>query len=81
MSVTLCDVDRFRPEHLHQLAKGPLTYILRTAFGRTDGRDVYSVMISVPMIVFLGVGTQLRRHQVLSRRPNAGARGGVSFSG
>ena len=76
MSVTLCNIDRFRLGHLHKLAKGPLSYILRTASGRTDGRDVYGVMRQVPMIVSFGVGTQLRRRQVLSRRPNAGARGG-----
>jgi len=52
------------------------SYILRTGSGRTDGRDVYGVIRRVPSIVVFGVGTQLPRQPVMTRRPNAGAGGG-----
>ena len=60
MFVALCDVDPLRPEYFHMLAQGSISYILQTASGRMDGRDVYGVMRWIPMIVFFAVGTQLQ---------------------
>ena len=52
-SVTLCDIDRFGSNHLHKLARGLSSYILRTGSGRMDGRDVYGVMKRAPMTISL----------------------------
>jgi len=41
-----------------------------------DGRDVYGNIGCVPFIVVFGVGTKLPRWPVMTRRPNASARGG-----
>ena len=41
-----------------------------------DGRDEYGVIISVSLIVVVGVGMQLPRRPVMTRRPKAGAGGG-----
>ena len=41
-----------------------------------DGCDVYGVIRCVQSIVVFGVGTQLPRRPVMSRRPNAEAGGG-----
>jgi len=56
--------------------RGLPTYTLRTGSGRTDGRDVYSVIRCVALIVVFGVGTQLPRRSVMTRRPHARAGGG-----
>jgi len=52
-SVTLCDVDRFGSNHLHRLAKGLPSYILRTGSGRRDGRNVYGVTRRASMTMSL----------------------------
>jgi len=52
-SVTLCDIHRFGSNHLHKLAKGLPSYILRTGSGRTDGRDVYRAMMRARMSISL----------------------------
>ena len=52
-SVTLCDVDRSGSNHLHKLAKGLPSDILRTGSGLTDGRDVYGVTRRAPMTMSL----------------------------
>jgi len=52
-SVTLSDVDRSGSNHLHKLAKGVPSYILRTGSGQTDGRDVYWVTRRVLMTMSL----------------------------
>jgi len=75
-SVTLCAIVRFTRLHLHRVPEGLATYILGTGSGRTDGLDVYSVIMWVPLIVVFGVGTQLPRRPVTTRCPNAGAGGG-----
>jgi len=75
-SVTLCAVLRFTCFHLHKVPEGLPSHIPRTGSGRTDGRDVYGVIRWVPSIVVLGVGTQLPRRPVMTRRPNAGAGAG-----
>jgi len=67
---------RFTYFHLHKVPEGVPSYILRTGPGRTDGRDIYGVIRCVPLIVVFGVGTQLPRRPVMTRRPNAGAGGG-----
>jgi len=61
--------------HLHKVPGGPPSYILRTGSSRTDGRDVYGVIRCVPLILVFGVGTQLPRRLVITRRPNTGAGG------
>jgi len=58
------------------MPEGLPLYILRTGPGRTDGRDVSGAIRGVPLIVVFGVGTQLPRRPVITRRPNAGAGGG-----
>jgi len=75
-SVTLCVLVRFTCLHLHKVPGGLPSYILGTGSGRTDGRDVYGVIGCVPSIVVIGVGTQLPRRPVMTRRSNAGAGGG-----
>ena len=80
VSVTLCAVVRVTCFHLHKVPEGLPSYILRTGSGRTDGRDVYGVIRYVPLIVVFGVGTQLPRRPVMTRRPNAGAGGGCYLS-
>jgi len=65
MFVTFCDVNQCHQEHLHMLAKGYLSYILRTASGRTDSHDVNDTMRFVPMIESVDVGAPLRRRLVL----------------
>ena len=80
VSVTLCAVVRFTCFHLHKVPGGLPSYILRTGSGRTDGRDVYGVISCVPFVVVFGVGTQLPRRPVMTRRPNAGAGGGCYLS-
>jgi len=73
---------RHRPIHLlpvHKVPEGLPSYILRTGSGRTGGRDVYGVIGCIPLIVVFGVGTQLPRQPVMTRRPNAGAGGGCSL--
>jgi len=76
VSVTLCAVVQFTCLHLHKVSDGPPSYIPRTGSGPTDGRDVYGVLRCVPLTVVFGVGTQLPRRLVSTRRPNAGAGGG-----
>jgi len=81
VSVTSCAIVRFTWFHLHKVPEGLPSYILRTGSGRPDGRDVYGVIKYVLLIVVFGVGTQLPRRPVMTRRPNAWAGGGVlSFS-
>ena len=75
-SVTLYAVARFTCLYLHKVPGGLPSYILRTGSGRTDGRDVLGVITCVPLMVVFGVGTQLPRRPVMTRRPNAGAGGG-----
>jgi len=58
---------------MHKVPGGLPSYIRQTGSGRTDGRDVYGVIRCVPLIVVFGVGTQLPRRPVMTRRPNAGA--------
>jgi len=76
VSVTLCALIRFICFHSHKVPEGLPLYILRRRSGRTDGRDVYGVIRCVPLIVVLGVGIQLPRRPVMTRRPNAGPGGG-----
>ena len=52
-SVALFDVDRSGSSHLHQLAQGLPSYILRTGSRRTDGRDIYGVTRRVLMTLSL----------------------------
>jgi len=59
VSVTLCPGVRFTCLHLHKVLGGHPSYILRTGSGRMDGRDIYGVIRSLPLIVVFGVGTQL----------------------
>ena len=75
-SVTLCDVDRFGLNHLHKLAKGLPSYILRMGSRRTDSRDVYGVTRRVLMTMSFGKGTQLRWGLPVLCCLNAGAGGG-----
>jgi len=73
VSLTLCAVVRFSSFNLPKVPGGLPSYIVRTGSGRTDGRDVYGVIGCVSLIVVFGVGTQLPRPPVMTRRPNAGA--------
>jgi len=75
VSVTLCAVVRFTCFHLHIVPEGLPPYMLPTESGRTDGRDVYGVIGCVPLIMGFGVGTQLHRCPVMTRRPKARAGG------
>ena len=76
VSVTLCAVVRFTCLYLHKVPEGFPSYILRTGSGWRDGRDLSGLIRCVPSIVLFGVGTQLPRWPVMTRRPNAGAGGG-----
>ena len=60
--------------------EGRTAYILRTGSGRMAGRDVYGVIRCVPLIVALGVQTQLPRWPVMMPRANAGAGEGCYLS-
>jgi len=63
---------RSLPLHLPELAASAQrsrSYILRKGSGRTDGREVYCVIRCVPIIMVLGVGTQLPRQPVMTCRP------------
>ena len=80
MSVTVCAVIRFTSFDLHKVLNGHPSYSLRTESGGMDSRDVYGVIGSVPSSVVFGVGRQLPRWPLMMRRPNAGARGVISFS-
>jgi len=73
VSVTLCAFVRFSCFHLHRVPRGLPSDTLRTGSGRTDGSDVYGVIRCVPLIVVMGVGTQLPRRSVMTPRPNSGA--------
>jgi len=76
LSSSVCNLMRCLPIPLLPLASGvrrsPLIYPANR-IRRTDGRDVYGVIRCVPFIVVFGVGTQLPRQPVMTRRPNAGA--------
>ena len=52
-SVTVCDVDRLGPNHLHRLAQGLPSYTLRVRSGQTDSRDIYGVTRRAPMSMSL----------------------------
>jgi len=43
-----------------------------------DGRDVYGVIRCIPVRLGFGIGTQLPRRPVMTRRSNAAA-GGVCY--
>jgi len=60
---------------MYKVPEGLPPYTLRTGSDQRDGREVYSVIRCVPLIVVFGVGTQLPRPPVMTRRPNAGAGG------
>ena len=79
-SVTLCDVDRFGFNHLHKLAKGLPSYILRTGSGRTDGRDVYGVTRRAPMTMSLVRGRNYGGVCRCSAVPTLVREGGVGLS-
>jgi len=79
-SVTLCDVDRFGSNHLHMLAKGLPSYILRTGSSRTDGRDVYGVTRRVPMTMYLVRGRNYGGVCRCSAVPTLVWEGGVGLS-
>ena len=79
-SVTLCDVDRFGSNHLHKLAKGLPSYILRTGSGRTDGHDVYGVTRRVPMTMSLVRGRNYGGVYRCSAVPTLVLEGGVGLS-
>ena len=79
-SVTLCDVGRFSSNHLHKLAKGLSSYILRTGSGRTDGRDVYRVTRRVPMTMSLVMGRNYSAVCRCSAVPTLVQEGGVGLS-
>jgi len=79
-SVTLCDVDRFGSNHLHKLAKGFPSYILRTGSGRTDGRDVYGVTRRAPMTLSLVRGRNYGGVCRCSAVPTLVREGGVGLS-
>ena len=64
-SVTLCNIDQFGSNHLHRLARGLHSYILRTGTGRTDGRNVYGVTVRVPMTLSLVKG---RNYEAVCRQ-------------
>jgi len=76
VSVTICAVVRFSPRYLHRLREGLPSYTLRKGSGQMDGCDVYGVIGCLRLIVVFGVGMQLLRRLVMTRRPNAGAGGG-----
>jgi len=76
VSVTLCAVARFTCPHLHKVPGGHPSDALRTGPCRTGGRDAYSVIGCVPLMVVFGVGTQLPRRPVMMRRSTTGAGGG-----
>jgi len=80
VSVTLCTVIRFTSFDLHKVLDSHPSYSLRTGSAGTDGHDVYGVIGSVPSIVVFGVGRQLPRWPLMTRRPNGGASGVISFS-
>jgi len=61
--------------YLHIVPGGLPSYILRTGSGRTVGGDVYSIIKCFLLIVVFGVGKQLLRQPVITRRSNAGAAG------
>jgi len=75
VSVTLRPVVRFTCLHLHTVPGHLPLYIPRTGSGRMEGHDVYGVLRCLQLIVVFGVGTQLPRQPVMTRRPNAGAGG------
>jgi len=79
-SVTLCDVDRYGSNHLHKLAKGLPSYILRTGSGRTDGRDVYGVTKRAPMTMSLLRGRNYGGVCRCSAVPTLVREGGVGLS-
>jgi len=79
-SITLCDVDRFGLNHLHKLAKGLPSYILRTGSGRTDGRNVYGVMRRAPITMFLVRGRNYGGFCRCSAVPTLVWEGGVGLS-
>ena len=79
-SVTLCDIDRFVSNHLHKLARGLPSYILRTGSGRTDGRDVYGVMRRAPMTMSLVRGRNYGGICRYSAVPTLVREGGVGLS-
>jgi len=75
MSATTCAVVRFTCLHLYMVRQGLPSYILQTRSGRMDGRDLYGV-IGFPKLLVFGVGMQLPRCLVMTRRRNAAARSG-----
>jgi len=79
-SVTLCDVHRFGSNHLHKLAIGLPSYILRTRSGRTDGRDVYGVTRRAPMTMSLVRGRNYGGVCRCSAVPTMVREGGVALS-
>ena len=79
-SVTLYDVDRLGSNHLHKLAKGLSSYILRTGSGRTDGRDVYGVTRRAPMTMSLVRGRNYGGVCRCSAVPTLVREGGVGLS-
>ena len=80
MVVTQCDVVRLGCFHLHQVLWGPLSYILPTRTGWTDGRDIYGVASRVLFSYVFGVGTELPPGRIVTYCPKVGAGGGVLLS-
>jgi len=79
-------VDGFTPSYFPDLAEGPLLYILRTGSGRTDGGDVYGVILTPSILWYNTHRTQLRSICMMTRGPRTGAGGGcwrpeISISG
>ena len=79
-SVTLCDIYRFGSNHLHVLAKGLPSYILRTGSGRMDGRDVYRVTRRAPMTMSLVRGRHYGGVCRCSTVPPLVREGGIDLS-
>ena len=75
LAVALCAFVRVPCFHLHKVLEGLPPDILQTGSGRTDGRDAYGVIRSVPMILVFGDETPLAIRPVATRRPNVGGRG------
>jgi len=79
-SVTLCDVNRSGSNHLHKLAKGRPSYILRAGSGRPDGCDVYGVTRRAPMTMSLVRGRNYGGVCRCSAVPMLVREGGVGLS-
>ena len=78
-SVALCDIYQYGLNHLHKLAQGLPSYILRTGSGQADSRDVYWLTRRAPMIMSLVTGHNKGGVCRCSAVPTLGWEGGVSF--